>query len=78
MQSNFYELGGNSLNSDYTVLKLQEKGFFIGITEFITAKTMEEILLRMSNDKKIMKEDGNESEFVLEMLNDSHKEKAIQ
>nr|CAD7420037.1 unnamed protein product [Timema poppensis] len=28
--SNFYELGGNSLNSVYTVTKLQDQGFLIG------------------------------------------------
>ena len=44
LNSNFYELGGNSLNSVYTVLKLREKGYHIGITDFITAKSMKDVL----------------------------------
>ena len=30
IKSNFYEIGGNSLNSIYTISKLREKGYFIG------------------------------------------------
>lgn len=43
-KSNFYELGGNSLNSIYTVTQLRNKGYFIGISDFITAKTLQDIL----------------------------------
>lgn len=30
LQSNFYSLGGNSLNSVYTVTRLREQGYVIG------------------------------------------------
>lgn len=30
VESNFYELGGNSLNSIYTVTKLRDQGYVIG------------------------------------------------
>lgn len=42
LQSNFYELGGNSLNSIYTVAKLRDRGYSIGITNFVTAKNLKE------------------------------------
>lgn len=42
--SNFYELGGNSLNSIYTIAELRKKGFFISITDFITASTLGDII----------------------------------
>jgi hypothetical protein len=41
---NFYELGGNSLNSIYTVTQLREKGYFISITNFISADNLGQIL----------------------------------
>lgn len=46
--SNFYELGGNSLNSIFTVTLLREKGYSIGITEFIAAKDLGEILRKIA------------------------------
>lgn len=42
--ANFYELGGNSLNSIYTIAELRKKGFFISITDFISASTLGEII----------------------------------
>lgn len=51
-EANFYELGGNSLNSIFTVTQLRNKGFFISITDFITAATLGEIIdkLKTQND----------------------------
>nr|BAK55684.1 ebony [Drosophila melanogaster]BAK55685.1 ebony [Drosophila melanogaster]BAK55689.1 ebony [Drosophila melanogaster] len=46
--SNFYELGGNSLNSIFTVTLLREKGYNIGISEFIAAKNLGEIIEKMA------------------------------
>lgn len=50
--ANFYELGGNSLNSIYTIAELRKKGFFISITDFISASTLGEIVetIKTSND----------------------------
>lgn len=48
--SNFYELGGNSLNSIFTVSQLRHKGYKIGITDFIKAKTLGDVLNRMNED----------------------------
>ncbi len=44
LKSNFYALGGNSLNSILTVIQLRDKGHFIGITDFITAKCLAVVL----------------------------------
>ncbi|KAG4065477.1 hypothetical protein HA402_009038 [Bradysia odoriphaga] len=49
-KSNFYELGGNSLNSIFTVSQLRHKGYKIGITDFLKAKTLEDVLDRMNED----------------------------
>lgn len=51
-RSNFYELGGNSLNSIFTVTLLREKGYSIGISEFISAKNLGEILVKMVKNNK--------------------------
>lgn len=42
--ANFYMLGGNSLNSIYTISELRKKGFNISITDFIGATTLGEII----------------------------------
>ncbi|XP_003706624.1 nonribosomal peptide synthetase ebony [Megachile rotundata] len=78
--ANFYELGGNSLNSIYTVTKLRDQGYEIGITEFITAKNLAEVLSRMriSTDDVPLENNINEDEHIFEMLNDSHKNDAIE
>uniref|UniRef100_A0ABM1Q5F7 Mycosubtilin synthase subunit C-like n=1 Tax=Drosophila arizonae TaxID=7263 RepID=A0ABM1Q5F7_DROAR len=49
-RSNFYELGGNSLNSIFTVTLLREKGYNIGISEFIAAKNLGEIIEKMASN----------------------------
>lgn len=45
--ANFYDLGGNSLNSIFTIAELRNKGFFISITDFITASTLGDIIEMM-------------------------------
>ncbi|CAO1426789.1 unnamed protein product [Diamesa tonsa] len=49
ISSNFYELGGNSLNSIFTVTQLRNKGYFISITDFITASSLRVILDKITN-----------------------------
>lgn len=81
LHANFYDLGGNSLNSIYTVTKLRDQGYQIGITDFITAKNLAEILNRMkliSFDEEPLKETIDDKLYIFESLNDSHKEDAIQ
>ncbi|XP_047363754.1 mycosubtilin synthase subunit C isoform X3 [Vespa velutina] len=80
LEGNFYELGGNSLNSVYTVTKLRDQGYSIGITEFITAKTLADVLRLLKTNTKDdnLKENIDEEQRYFEMLNDSHKENAIK
>ncbi|XP_031828206.1 nonribosomal peptide synthetase ebony [Nomia melanderi] len=80
LDANFYELGGNSLNSIYTVTKLKDQGYEIGITEFITANSLEEVLDRMrsSTDDEPIEKNTNQPENYYELLDDSHKEDAIE
>lgn len=93
LQSNFYELGGNSLNSIITVTQLCQKGHAISITSFIGAENLAEILDKMySNQQHISEHEqtvGNgssvtqefEFEYKLKLsahpLADEHKEDAI-
>lgn len=75
INSNFYELGGNSLNSIFTVTKLQDQGYQIAITDFLTAKNMKDILEKMTICPK-NKETGDISEkpkFLIEPFNHSQK-----
>lgn len=81
LHANFYELGGNSLNSIYTVTKLMDQGYQIGITDFITAKDLAEILDRMkliSSDENPLKETLDQKPYIFETLSDCHKEDAIE
>lgn len=80
IDSNFYHLGGNSLNSIYTVTKLKDQGYEISITDFITAKTMAQILSRMklSSDLNSEEEFHSNKNYYTEMLNDSHQEDVIE
>lgn len=80
LNGNFYELGGNSLNSIYTVTKLRDQGYYVGITEFITAKTLGDVLRLMKNhvENDSLNEEIDEEQRYFEMLNDSHKQDAIE
>ncbi|XP_011165813.1 tyrocidine synthase 1 [Solenopsis invicta] len=81
LHANFYELGGNSLNSIYTVTKLRDQGYQIGITDFITAKNLAELLDRMkliSSDEEPLKEAIDEKPYIFESLSDCDKENAIE
>lgn len=62
VKSNFYELGGNSLNSILTVSQLKEKGYFVSITQFITAANLGEILnlISKTGDKNYLSQVDDE------------------
>lgn len=47
LKSNFFHAGGNSLNAVFTVTRLNDQGFSIGIAEFLEAATLEDVLNRM-------------------------------
>lgn len=81
LESNFYALGGNSLNSIYMIAKLRELGYSIGIADFISASNLAEILNRMkkinANVPQIDENDGND-QFTTEPLKMEHRDEVLQ
>lgn len=75
LKSNFYHLGGNSLNSIYTVTQLRDKGYFIGITEFIQAENLGQILTEISKEKV---SETLKWEYETQSLCDGHKDQVFQ
>lgn len=83
LESNFYALGGNSLNSIYTVAKLRERGFCIEISNFISAANLKEILdymteMAQSPKSKTIVSSENKGNFVAMPLQMEHKAQTIQ
>lgn len=70
LKSNFYELGGNSLNSILTVSQLKEKGYFVSITQFIRAANLGEILnlICTTGDKNYLSQVDDEFQRQLTIL----------
>lgn len=79
LTSNFYELGGNSLNSIFTVAKLRERGYFIEVSDFIAAKSLHEMLAHINengnNDTRQVK---NVAKFTAIPLAMDHKKETIR
>lgn len=50
VNSNFFDIGGNSLNSIYTISKLNEQGYHIRIGDFLSAIDFGEVILRMTSN----------------------------
>lgn len=82
LESNFYALGGNSLNSIYTVAKLRDRGYFIEITNFIGAKNLKETLAYMTEfvttDSATITRNKHEGNFTAIPLAMEHKDETIQ
>lgn len=82
LESNFYALGGNSLNSIYTVAKLRDRGYFIEITNFISANNLKETLAYMTEIESTENADISPSDdnghFVAIPLAMEHKTETIQ
>lgn len=82
LTSNFYALGGNSLNSIYTVAKLRDRGYSIEITNFISAKNLREILDYMTDMEKnriqVVTPNEDKANFTSFPLKMEHKNDVIQ
>lgn len=77
--SNFYELGGNSLNSVYTVTKLRQRGYAISVAQFVSAQNFKQILERMRGKDDASQDAGKENErYAAHMLTHQHKDDAHQ
>ncbi|XP_046687750.1 LOW QUALITY PROTEIN: N-(5-amino-5-carboxypentanoyl)-L-cysteinyl-D-valine synthase-like [Homalodisca vitripennis] len=83
LSANFYHLGGNSLNSVLTVSKLRDQGYIIGITDFISAQTLKDIVGKMVPEDNVKEvetiiRNHKEKPFVSEILSSVHKSDAYR
>ncbi|XP_037876452.1 ebony protein isoform X1 [Bombyx mori] len=76
LRSGFYELGGNSLNSIYTITKLRDRGYYVEISDFLGASTLGEVLSKMSTDPN-GGADSKEATFTAVPMRDEHKKEVI-
>lgn len=82
LKSNFFACGGNSFNSIHTIAKLRDQGYYIEISDFLSANNLREILDRMkqmngNHDQNIMSV-KNKTSFIVEPLKMEHKDEAVQ
>ncbi|GLV34396.1 ebony [Carabus blaptoides fortunei] len=74
IDANFYNIGGNSLNSIITITKLNEQGYYISIADFISAVDLREILNHMSPEKHLLQRKSTDTpKYTAEMLKPEHK-----
>ncbi|XP_063842218.1 beta-alanyl-bioamine nonribosomal peptide synthetase ebony-like [Scylla paramamosain] len=59
LESNFFHVGGNSLNSVLAVTSLKDSGYTVGVGEFMKAASLREVLHSM---KKVSQEEEEEEE----------------
>lgn len=75
-------MGGNSLNSIYTVAKLRDRGYHIETTDFISARNLRDLLNHMTeideNSSKLITACETKGMFIAEPLQVEHKHEAIQ
>ncbi|XP_013185041.1 beta-alanyl-bioamine nonribosomal peptide synthetase ebony [Amyelois transitella] len=76
VRAGFYELGGNSLNSIYTITRLRERGYYIEISDFLGAANLGEVLSNLSTDPN-SRQDSQEPKFTAELMRDEHKQQVI-
>ncbi|XP_045506438.1 tyrocidine synthase 3 [Colias croceus] len=77
LQAGFYELGGNSLNSIYTITRLREKGYYIDISDFIGAANLGEVLQRLTTNPDSVR-DSDDAKFNVVSMRDDHREQVIE
>ncbi|KAJ0170911.1 hypothetical protein K1T71_013683 [Dendrolimus kikuchii] len=76
VRAGFYELGGNSLNSIYTITRLRDKGYHIEISEFLGASNLGEVLSHMTTNPECNGE-KKEPKFSAESMKHEHKQRVI-
>lgn len=78
LKSNFYELGGNSLNSIYTITQLRDRGYYIEISDFLSARNLGEVLECLSTSLHDDSSKDRRPRYTAELLEDKHKAEAIE
>ncbi|XP_059470894.1 beta-alanyl-bioamine nonribosomal peptide synthetase ebony [Neocloeon triangulifer] len=82
LDANFYQMGGNSLNSVFTVTKLRDQGFNIGISDFIAAANLGEVVEKMGPRKVAldveMDKENRFPQYTAHMLTPEHKDSVFR
>ncbi|XP_025833499.1 uncharacterized protein LOC108741169 isoform X2 [Agrilus planipennis] len=79
IEANFYDIGGNSLNSIFTIMSLNEKGYHISIGDFIASMDLGEVLDRMTGCSQSYAGVTTQPPcYSFEYLKDEHKKEVIQ
>ncbi|KRT84498.1 AMP-binding protein [Oryctes borbonicus] len=80
IDANFYNIGGNSLNSIYTIMALSEKGYNISIGDFIAAKNLGEVLDKIDNNQGSfsISQQPMQTSYTAELLKDEHKADVLE
>lgn len=73
----FYELGGNSLNSIYTITRLRDKGYYIEISDFLGSKDLGEVLSHLTTHPENSSH-NERSSFSVQSMRQEHKERVIE
>jgi acyl carrier protein len=76
-ETNFFRIGGSSLNSISTVYELRNKGCHISINEFMKAKNIGEIIKQVSDKKKETMKVTSDTKFIFEKFNPMEKGECI-
>lgn len=76
--SNFYRLGGSSLNTVATVYELRQKGYHVDINEFLKARNIGEIINHLSKNKRDNMKVKPDVKFIMEPFNTLETSKCIQ
>ncbi|CAK1594341.1 unnamed protein product [Parnassius mnemosyne] len=76
VRSGFYELGGNSLNSIYTITRLRDRGYYIEISDFLGAANLGDVLSHLSNGPDDATE-NHESKFKAVPMREDHEQQVI-
>lgn len=77
VDANFYEIGGNSLNSIYTITRLNEQGYQISISDFLSATDLGEVLERMDRNQNVTLY-AKPPDYQIELLKDEHQAAVIE
>ncbi|XP_047512420.1 mycosubtilin synthase subunit C [Pieris napi] len=76
VRAGFYELGGNSLNSIYTITRLRDRGYFIEISDFIGASNLGEVLQHLTTNPDSGRDEN--PKFTVVPMSDSYREDVIE
>ncbi|XP_068625419.1 beta-alanyl-bioamine nonribosomal peptide synthetase ebony [Battus philenor] len=77
VRAGFYELGGNSLNSIYTITRLRDKGYYIEISDFLSAVNLGDVLSHMRTGAEDAAE-THESRFKAVPMREDHEHAVIE